>query len=275
MSYPASIVVPLLRQRDDWLERAVRSAVEQTVAAEVIVVVSDDTPPSNLAVLDRMGRDTSRLHVIGRPRPGFGAGLNAGIAAVTTPRVGFVLSDDWLDTDALEVCLPFDDDIVSAGLYGFSADGETFIPSISRVIHREAYERRETDAERADYLGHFLLLRVSSVERAGGLDETIGDSPGVDDLDLVWRMLERGASVGLPGRSVYNYRDHDGERLTLHDPAEMLATFERMLVSHGVTGAARETAIATHAPWFGRTVLSAQRELHGPDGRERERLGRW
>jgi len=62
MSYVATIVVPLLRQVDDWLDHSVRSALAQSVATEVIVVRSEWTPASNLRVLDRLARslDTVR-----------------------------------------------------------------------------------------------------------------------------------------------------------------------------------------------------------------------
>jgi len=265
MSFPASILLPLLRQNGAYLERAVRSALDQTVPAEVLVVVSEHTPRSNLDVIERIGRDAPSLRVIQQARKGFAAALNAGIAAASTPRIGFLLTDDWLEADAIETCLPFDADIVSAGVTTYAADGVTRLPAISRLVHQEDYERRQTLEARADYLTHFLLLRKDLIERAGGVEEGIGDSPGVDDFDLIWTMLEQGATVGLPGRSVYCYRDHEGERLTLRDPAEMRATFELILDKHRVTGAEREAILAKHVPWFGRPILTAHRELRGDE----------
>ena len=43
--YEASIIVPLLTQRDAWLRQCVLSALRQTVSSEVIVVTSPRTPP--------------------------------------------------------------------------------------------------------------------------------------------------------------------------------------------------------------------------------------
>src|SRR5207245_9343409 len=68
----------------------------------------------------------------------------------------------------------------------------------------------------------------------GWLDETLGDAPGIDDFDLLWTMLDAGAGVGLPGRSVYAYRDHGGMRLTTRGVPELEATFGRILDKHGV-----------------------------------------
>ena len=51
MNYRATIVIPLLRQVDTWLDQCVRSALAQSVTTEVIVVRSELTPPSNVEIL--------------------------------------------------------------------------------------------------------------------------------------------------------------------------------------------------------------------------------
>ena len=75
-TYAATIVIPLLRQRDEWLEASVRSALAQTIPCEVVVVTSPMTPPSNLAVLAGLADD--RLVVLAQRRPGFAAAMNTG-----------------------------------------------------------------------------------------------------------------------------------------------------------------------------------------------------
>ncbi len=67
-------------------------------------------------------------------------------------------------------------------------------------------------------------------------------------------LAERGATVGIVGRSLYNYRDHEGVRLTLRDPAQLVRTLERILDKHGVVGDERQELIARHARWFGRPI---------------------
>src|SRR5438874_11417022 len=116
MSYCATIVVPLLRQRDDWLEQSVRSALAQNVATQVIVVRSELTATSNLRILDKLQWHHPNLVVMcERKVCSFPNAINTGIHHAAASRVGLLLSDDWLDESAVEACLPVSADIVSTG----------------------------------------------------------------------------------------------------------------------------------------------------------------
>ena len=248
-----TIVIPLLRQRDAWLAQAVRSALAQTVACEVIVVTSPLTPVSNLEVLEASMRlAPDRLVVVPEARPGFPAAINTGIGRAAGARVGLLLSDDWLEPTAVEDCVRLDADIVSSGCVSFAADGTMPLRSLSRIPLREVYDGLPNAEAKATYLTHFLLLDKTAVLAVGGLDETLGDAPGIDDYELLWTLLERGATVALTERAAYNYRVHDGQRLTLSDRDEQLRVLGRIFDKHGVTGADRERALGAHVRWLGR-----------------------
>lgn len=263
-----TIVVPLLRQRERWLAQAVRSALGQTVSCEVIVVISSLTPVSNLEVLHASARDCpDRLVITREARRGFPAAINTGIARATGRRVGLLLSDDWLEPTAVEECARLDADIVSSGHTNFAADGTTLLSHLSRTPLPRVYETLPNLEAKATYLTHFLLLDKSAVLAAGGLDESLGDAPGIDDYDLIWTLLERGASVALTGCPLYNYRVHDGERLTLRDREEQLRVLGRILDKHRLTGEDRERTIHQHGRWLGRPedVVAAELRSGAPD----------
>jgi GT2 family glycosyltransferase len=262
----ASIVVPLLNQVDAWLEQAVASALNQTVSCEVIVVTSPRTPPSNRAVLARAQARYSELRLIERePHMRFAAALNLGIRSATTGRIGLLLTDDWLEPETLEKCLVFDADIVSTAYTSFDANGVTPLDKISREHSEAGYRRLHEQADRADYLTHFFLFRREALDAIGGVDETIGDSPGVDDFDLIWCLLDLGASVAIVEERLYNYRDHGGERLTTRNREDMLATFNSILDKHGVAGQERERLVRAHSLWFGKSMMSVYQELAIPE----------
>lgn len=255
MSSPAAtIVVPLLRQDDRWLAQALGSALRQSVPAEVVVVTAPATPASNHAVVRACAREHPHLVVLQQRAGGFPAAINDGLRAARAPRIGLLLSDDWLAPTAVEETLGIDADIVSAGITTFAADGVTRLDRPDDIVTMEGFLRRPTLERRAAYLQHFFLFSRTALTAVGGLDESLGDAPGIDDYDLVWTLLERGATVGIVGRSVYNYRDHDGERLTLRAPAEQVRTLERILAKHGIDGDERQRLVAGHARWFGKPI---------------------
>jgi len=184
--------------------------------------------------------------------------MNTGIELASSDRVGFLLSDDWLLPTAVERTLRCGADLVSTGLFGFAADGLTELPGVHCDLSRPVYDRLPTLERKANYLSHFFLIRKTKIVEAGGLDESLGDTPGIDDYDLIWTLLERGAVVGIVEDRLYCYRDHCGERLTLHPSEEQCRTLARILEKHGVTGRLRDSLIRSHSRWFGRPIHAVQ-----------------
>jgi glycosyltransferase involved in cell wall biosynthesis len=250
-----TIIVPLLEQRDAYLEACLASAVSQTVASRVLVVVSNDTPSRNLDIVRRFCDDFANIELLMRARPTFAAAINTGIAAADTQRVSLLLSDDWLQPHAVETCLASNADIVSASMTIFDASASQRL-AFSRPRTQARYAALESLHDRANYLGHFLVFQRHALLAAGGVDETIGNV-GPDDFDLIWTLLERNATVTIVEEEVYGYRDHDGPRLTLRAKAQQLADLAKILDKHGVSGGERERLMAQHARWFGKTLQQA------------------
>ena len=252
----ATVIVPVLNQRHSFLRRALNS-LSQTVPIEVVIVTSPKTPSETQRVIaEHCLRQPSQW--IEQTRPGFAAAVNEGIQQATSKRIAFLLSDDWLDADAVESCLAFDADIVSSGLTIHNGRGR---PCAKRVPTAAGLCHIRQPWDTANYLTHFLLLKRASVIRVGMLDESVGDSPGVDDFDLLWTMLEHSASVAVTEKPVYHYSDHAGLRLTLSKKDDMLRTFERILDKHHVTGDLKRKLRRDHTEWFGVRILTKMREM--------------
>jgi hypothetical protein len=130
----------------------------------------------------------------------------------------------------------------------------------SRHPSLQEFNSIATLEERASYLGHFFMLRRQAVLDAGGLDESIGNYPGIDDFDLIWTLLERNATVSIVEKDLYHYRDHDGERLTLQDSAVMGENFKKILHKHGVADEQAVDIIKRHARWFGKPIYQVMSE---------------
>ncbi len=264
-AFQCSIVIPLLRQHDAWLEQAVRSALAQTVRCEVIVVYSGPTPQSNLEVLRRLQQSNRNLLLTCCEHPSFPRGLNIGFFAASAERVGILLSDDWLDPHAVEVCLAHDADIVSTGHRFFAADGVTLFAEMDWTPNWKSYAHLPSLEKQAGYLKYFFLFRKSKLCEIGGADQAMGDFPGIDDYDMIWTLLEHRASVALVPESVYNIRDHDGERLTLKGREESIQGLKRILRKHRVDEREAAKLIEAHARWYGMPVHEAYRRIRAEE----------
>ena len=262
MTLAATIIIPLRRQRDAWLEQCVLSAVGQSASCETLVVRAADAPPSNLALLERLAQEWGNLRVIVEEQPGsFPAAINLGIRHARAERIGLLLSDDWLDREAVAHCLPIDADIVCTRHTVYHADGVTVLQGASKTLTMRDYLNLPTLEAKARYLDHFFFFRKAALSEAGGLDETIGNFPGIDHYDQIWTLLERGASVAIVEHRLYNYRDHDGERLTLADPAQAARNLEKILRKHGIAESEIPAMVRKASRWFGKPyykVLAAE-----------------
>jgi len=253
MSYAASIVIPLLRQADGWLEQCVCSALTQSVPTEVVVVRSEMTPRSNLEILERLQKKHTELVVACEQKAGnYPNAINTGFQRAQASRVGLLLSDDWLDPNAVAICLGESADIVSTGNTVYFPDGRVNAAAC-KDASMARYQSLATLEAKANYLEHFFLFRKEMVVRIG-LDETIGNSPGIDDYDLIWTLLEHGATVAIIEKRLYHYRDHDGERLSLSDPVGRIRNLEKILRKHKVSEGDAQEIIERHARWFGKPI---------------------
>ena len=249
MSFAASIVIPLLNQVDDWLEQSVRSALTQSVNTEVVVIRSKLTSPSNLELLARLQQQYESLSVLLEDRSPhhFPAAINMGIRHATSDRVGLLLSDDWIERTTVAECLANSTDIVSTGAvvhYGNSNE------VVCRTLSMSKFQACETLELKASYLTHFFLFRKQAVLAVGGLDETIGNYPGIDDFDLIWTLLEHDATVSVLGKPMYHFREHEGERLSRQDPKKNIQNLEKILRKHAVEKKEEIEIIKRHAHWY-------------------------
>ena len=248
----ASVIIPVSVQRDEWLRTCVLSALQQTVPCSVLVVISPRTPRSNIELLYETKKSYEHLEVLHEgPGAGFAAAINSGIRRASTDRVGLLLSDDWLEPSAVEECLKFSSDIVSTGAIVYSADctKKVYDPNLTMA---KFVELPSIEAK-ACYLEHFFLFNRNKLLEVGGVDESIGLT-GPDDYDLIWTLLEHGASVSIVGKSLYNYRDHDGERLTLRSKDDQVQDLEKIFRKHGVPECEKKRLIEMHARWYGEPI---------------------
>lgn len=247
----ASIVIPLLNQRDTWLRQCVLSALRQTVQTDVVVVCSPRTCAANWRILRALEGQSQRLRTCVQEGGGFAAAMNHGFRESECTRIGILLSDDWLRPDTVEKCLACDSDIVSTGLACFAGNGVHEFESLSSDPQSTVYHGLKTLEEKAYYLTHFFMIRAARIVEVGGLDESIGDAPGIDDYDFIWTLLERGATVSIIEERLYCYRDHNRERLTLRNPVEQAGNLARILTKHGIMTEEQGEIARRHSAWFG------------------------
>lgn len=99
-----SVIVPVYKV-EAYLDRCVRSIVEQTYRDLEIILVDDGSPDGCGAMCDAWAEKDSRIRVIHKKNGGLSDARNVGMAAATGEYIAFVDSDDHIAPDMYRLLL--------------------------------------------------------------------------------------------------------------------------------------------------------------------------
>ena len=93
-----SVIVPVYNV-EQYLERCIKSLLNQTYSNLEIILVDDGSPDNCGLICDRFAAQDNRVIVIHKKNGGVSSARNAGLDAASGEYIGFVDSDDWINAD--------------------------------------------------------------------------------------------------------------------------------------------------------------------------------
>ena len=113
--YMVSIVVPVYNV-EEFLERCLKSIVNQTYTNLEIIIVDDGSDDGSLKICKKYHADT-RVKILELNHQGVAIARKEGIQEATGELIAFVDADDYIDCDYIEnmVCKIGDSDLISSG----------------------------------------------------------------------------------------------------------------------------------------------------------------
>lgn len=96
-----SVIVPVYGV-EKYLDRCVKSIVEQTYKQLEIILVDDGSPDTCGEICDRWAEKDDRIKVVHKLNGGLSSARNAGLDVATGDYIGFVDSDDYIAPDMYE-----------------------------------------------------------------------------------------------------------------------------------------------------------------------------
>ncbi|MDX1674680.1 MAG: glycosyltransferase family A protein [Longimicrobiales bacterium] len=229
-----SVVLPT-RDRADYVERAIASALAQTVADLEVIVVDDASTDETPSVLRALAGSEPRVRVLRHEEPrGAPAARNAGIDAAAGAVVAFLDDDCVWHPDKLAKQL---------GAMG-PGRGVAYCDHAIRhgeewIVEGEPGAARDGAGAllRRNYIGTpSMVVRCDLLEAVDGFDETL---PRLQDWDLVLRLGRKTGFAYVPELLVRG--DQMPVGITM-DRAALPAAAERMVERHGPHLARRERA---------------------------------
>ena len=99
-----SVIVPVYKV-EPYLDRCVKSVLNQTFSDFELILVDDGSPDECPRLCDEWATKDNRIQVIHKENGGLSDARNVGFEASTGEWITFVDSDDWLDATMYEIML--------------------------------------------------------------------------------------------------------------------------------------------------------------------------
>lgn len=188
-----AVIIPCCNVAE-YVEAAVRSALEQEGVELELIAVDDGSSDDTLTLLRQLeARNEGVMRVVASSRRGASAARNIGLRMASAPCVRFLDADDALLPGALQrQCALMEStgaDVVAGAYVKRFPDGRA--DGIETPWAGEAWEglvRTRLGTTSAN------LFRREAVLAAGSWDESLRSS---QDYELLFRMLKRGARIAL------------------------------------------------------------------------------
>ncbi len=97
-----SVIMPIYNV-EKYLDKSINSVLNQTLKNIEVILVDDGSSDKSGQIIDKYGKEDSRIVIIHQKNQGVSAARNAGMAISKGQYIGFIDPDDWIDEDMYEV----------------------------------------------------------------------------------------------------------------------------------------------------------------------------
>lgn len=213
-----SIIIPCYNVAP-YLDRALQSALSQTYRdTEIICVDNNSTDDTGQILTSYHARYPQRIKVLSEARQGAPAARNLGLRNATGNWIQFLDADDDLLPDKLERQLQLVEQNKAVWLIGTA----TYMDLTGAASTLVAWDDPWLGLAHGMYAGNTVanLYRKGMLVEIGGWDKTL---PYLQDLNLVFRVLQRSGDFVLDKSSSCLCYDRPSGKITQQNPAGMYA----------------------------------------------------
>lgn len=230
-----SVVIPIYNV-EKYLDRCVKSIVNQTYRNLEIILVDDGSPDRCPEMCDAWAKRDSRIKVVHKINGGLGMARNTGIENATGSYICFFDSDDYVHEETIEkacaVMSSQDVEIVVFGMSRISAEG-TMIRCVIPETDKQVYRGNEVqdvflpdliDADHVDAGNKNMVLSAWSnlfsmdlVRRTGWRFVSERETISEDSYSLIW-LYKYVNSVAILPQALYCYCENQSSLTQTYRP---------------------------------------------------------
>jgi glycosyltransferase involved in cell wall biosynthesis len=213
---PTVVVIIPFYNGADWVERAIKSVVTQSVQPDEFIVVNDGSKPEEREALGRLS-DLYKFQIIDKPNGGQGSARNAGVRSSKSEFISLLDQDDYYFPDHIRdllQALPKNDarlGFVYADLCAADGQGNILHSNMLRDVPGATHPKQGhiKSLLRFDLfiLPSAALIKRAAFEAMGGFDEQF---TGYEDDDLFLRIFRAGYTNYFLDKPVTAWCQHQG-----------------------------------------------------------------
>jgi GT2 family glycosyltransferase len=191
-----SVVIPVYNSART-LERCLSAVSAQLRPGDEVIVVDDRSTDDVGAVAKRFRAMLIRLD----RQSGAAAARNRGADRATRPVILFIDADVVLRTDAIaRGRAQFVDPSIDAviGSYDDTPEARTLVSQFKNLAHHYFHQR--AGGRVGSFWSGCGFIRREVFDAAGGFDEHRFSRPSIEDVELGWRVTDRGGQIVLDPR---------------------------------------------------------------------------
>ena len=166
-----SVIVPIYKAQD-FLSKCVDSILAQDEKSLELVLIDDGSPDRSGEICDAYAEKDCRVRVIHQKNAGVSAARNAGIHAANGRYIGFVDSDDWIDSNMFSRLLKTAEetkaDVVMCDATTVYSDGKIQADTITQLSGNQIFSK-------SDFKPSLLLEMAGSAWRCIYINDKYND----------------------------------------------------------------------------------------------------
>lgn len=215
MNSKISVIVPIYNT-EKYLERCIRSIMNQTYKNIEIIAVNDGSTDNSLGILEKLKCEDDRIIIINQENMGVSKARNKGLNCATGDFIGFVDSDDFIEKDMYEIMINhlIEENADLCRIKAFIYNREGGIEEISK--ERNIYTYNNEVEIMNVYLQNELkiavwdkLFRKSAVEKIR-FDSSLFN----EDAAYVWEACLNSRKVVMDTKQLYHHIKRPNNSLT-------------------------------------------------------------
>jgi glycosyltransferase involved in cell wall biosynthesis len=221
MSKPiASVIIPVYNT-EKYVKEAVLSIVRQTLHNIEIIIVNDGSTDNSGIIIGELAKNDTRIRVINCNNGGQSTARNTGTNEACGKYLYYMDSDDFLEPDALEMCLEACNKSESDFLFfnGDTMEGTTCNFGL-RYKHKELKERTYTGSiileKLIDNRDFIVSPCLYFIKRSYLMAHGIGFYPGIihEDQLFSFRLFFNAEKVTYLNRTLFKRRLREDSTMT-------------------------------------------------------------